>query len=100
MPGGTASWTRVQYLVLDARYEKVRVDGTVRDGAVLVAIGILPNGHRSVLGAGCLLSETELHWRSFLECLCTRGLKGVQCIVSDQHSGLQAARKAISPSVP
>jgi putative transposase len=35
---------QVQYLVLDARYEKVRIDGTVRDCAVLVAIGILPDG--------------------------------------------------------
>ncbi|MFN7361093.1 MAG: transposase, partial [Pirellulaceae bacterium] len=67
MPGETASWTRVQYLVLDARYEKVRVDGTVRDCAVLVAIGILPDGHRSVLGVSCSLSEAEVHWRSFLE---------------------------------
>jgi len=91
---------QVQYLVLDARYEKVRIDGTVRDCAVLVAIGILPDGHRSVLGVSCSLSEAEVHWRSFLESLLTRGLKGVQCIVSDQHSGLQAARKAVLPSVP
>ncbi|MFN9592032.1 MAG: IS256 family transposase [Pirellulaceae bacterium] len=91
---------QVQYLVLDARYEKVRVDGTVRDCAVLVAIGILPDGHRSVLGVSCSLSEAEVHWRSFLESLLTRGMKGVQCIVSDQHSGLQAARKAVLPSVP
>ena len=91
---------QVQYLVLDARYEKVRVDGTVRDCAVLVAIGILPDGHRSVLGVSCSLSEAEVHWRSFLENLLTRGMKGVQCIVSDQHSGLKAARKAVLPSVP
>jgi hypothetical protein len=46
MPGGTASWTGVQYLALDARYEKTRVDGTVSDCAVLVAIGILPDGQQ------------------------------------------------------
>jgi transposase-like protein len=97
MPGGTASWTRVQNLVLDARYEKVRVDGTVRDCAVLVAIGILPDGHRSVLGVSCSMSEAEVHWRPFLESLLTRGMKGVQCIASDQHSDLQAARKAVLP---
>jgi transposase-like protein len=91
---------QVQYLVLDARYEKVRVDGTVRDCAVLVAIGILPDGHRSVLGVSCSLSEAKVHWRSFLENLLTRDMKGVQCIVSDQHSGLKAARKASLPSVP
>jgi transposase-like protein len=91
MPGGTASWTRVQYLVRDTRYEKVRVDGSVRDCSVLVAIGILPDGHRSVLGVSCSLSEAEVHWRSFLENLLTRGLKRDHCIVRDQHSGPQAA---------
>ena len=67
---------------------------------MLVAIGTLPDGHRSLLGASGSLSEAEVHWRSFLENLLTRGMKGVQCIVSDQHSGLQAARKAVLPSIP
>jgi len=61
MPGGTAGWTRVQYLVLDARYEKFRIIGTVRDCTELVAIGILPDGHRSALGVGSSLSEAEVH---------------------------------------
>ena len=41
---------QIECLILDARYEKVRVAGSVRDCAVLVAIGIKPCGHRSVLG--------------------------------------------------
>jgi len=91
---------QVEYLILDARYEKVRVDGTVRDCAVLIAIGVLPSGQRSVLGVSVSLSEAEVHWRDFLQTLCQRGMQGVKFIVSDDHSGLKAARKAILPAVP
>ena len=90
----------VEYLVLDARYEKVRLDGAVRDAAVLVAIGILPSGHRSVLGVSVSLSEAEVHWRAFLESLINRGMHGLQYIVSDDHAGLRAARQAVLPAVP
>lgn len=91
---------KIEYLILDARYEKVRIDGAVRDCAVLIAVGILPDGHRTVLGVSCSLSEAEVHWRSFLESLLSRGMTGVQFIVSDNHSGLKAARYAVMPSVP
>jgi len=91
---------QVEYLVLDARYEKVRVDGSVRDCAVLMAVGILPDGHRSVLGVSVSLSEAEVHWRDFLQSLCARGMQGVRYIVSDDHSGLKAARQAVLPSAP
>ena len=49
------------YLVLDARYEKVREDGQIRDAAVLIASGIGPDGHRSILGVSLSLSEQEVH---------------------------------------
>ena len=45
------------------------------------------------------LSEAEVHWRSFLESLVKRGLHGIELIVSDDHSGLKAARKAVFPSI-
>lgn len=53
----------MEYLILDARYEKVRVEGSVRGCAVLIAIGVLANGHRSELGVSVSLSEAEVHWR-------------------------------------
>src|ERR1700737_1691241 len=40
------------YLILDARYEKVREDGVVRSQAVQMAIGINREGRRCVLGGG------------------------------------------------
>lgn len=89
----------VEYLILDARYEKVRVDGTVRDCAVLIAIGVLPGGNRSVLGVSVSLSEAEVHWREFLSSLKKRGMHGMKLVVSDAHEGLQAARKASMPGV-
>jgi len=85
----------VRYLFLDARYEKVRIGGVVRDAAVLSAIGIGPDARRRVLGVSVALSEAEVHWRAFLEGLQARGLRGVEYVVSDDHSGLRAARRAV-----
>ena len=91
---------QIEYLIVDARYEKVRVAGSVRDCTVLVAIGIQPGGHRSVLGVSVSLSEAEVHWREFLVSLKQRGLHGVKLIVSDAHEGLKAARQATFAGVP
>jgi transposase-like protein len=90
----------MQYLVVDARYEKVRHGGSVISCAVLVAVGIDPEGKRSILGTSVSLSEAEVHWRDFMGSLQARGLHGVQCIVSDDHAGLKAARQARFPGIP
>ncbi len=91
---------KLSYLILDARYEKVRHGGSVVDCAVLVAVGVLPNGKRTVLGVSAKLSEAEVHWREFLQSLVERGLHGVELITSDAHEGLKAARKGVFPGVP
>ncbi|NJM07172.1 IS256 family transposase [Candidatus Gracilibacteria bacterium] len=88
------------YLLLDARYEKVRIDGQVRDAAVLLALGITAEGKRTILGVSVSVSEQEVHWRQFLQSLLARGLSGVQLITSDAHTGLQAARQATFGGVP
>lgn len=88
------------YLLLDARYEKVREAGQVLDCAILIAIGITASGHRRVLGVSVALSEAEVHWRAFLDSLIARGLRGVKLIVSDDHAGLKAARKALFAGIP
>jgi transposase-like protein len=89
-----------RYLLLDARYEKVRIDGQVRDAAVLIAMGIRADGKRAILGVSVAVGEHEAHWRQFLQSLVQRGLHGVQLIVSDAHDGLQAARRAVFGGVP
>jgi transposase-like protein len=88
------------YLAFDARYEKVRHDGQLRDCAVLIALGISPTGQRSILGVSVALSEAEVHWRTFFQSLVQRGLCGIQFIVSDDHPGMAAARKAVFAAVP
>ena len=89
-----------RYIVLDARYEKVRQGGQVLDAAVLIACGVSADGQRDILGCSVSLSEAEVHWRAFLTSLKDRGLYGIELIASDAHVGLQAARRAVFPSVP
>jgi putative transposase len=88
------------YLILDARYEKVRHGGSVVSCAVLVAIGIDPEGKRSILGVSVSLSEAEVHWREFLASLQARGLHGVRMVTSDAHAGLKEALDARLSGVP
>lgn len=89
-----------EHLYLDARYEKVRHGGKVVDLAVLIATGVNLLGKREIVGVSVALSEAETHWRSFLSNLQKRGLHGLKLIISDAHTGLEAARKAVFPSVP
>jgi putative transposase len=102
---GLAKWRNrplgeISYLLLDARYEKVRVAGAVVSAALLIAVGIMPDGHRTILGVSVSLSEAEVHWREFLASLQARGLYGVKMITSDDHAGLTEALAARFHGVP
>ena len=90
----------VPYLVLDARYEKVRQDGAVASCAVLIASGVDVEGRRTVLGVSVSLSEGEVHWREFLRGLKERVLHGMKMITSDDHQGLKAALRGTFSGVP
>jgi putative transposase len=85
------------YLMLDARYEKARVDHRIVDVAVLVAIGVSETGQRRVLGVSVVHGETRTSWGEFLVGLLERGLHGVELVVSDAHAGLQDARRRHFP---
>jgi transposase-like protein len=87
------------YVFVDARYEKIRHGGQVLDCAVLIGMGIRPDGKRCILGVSVALSEAETHWRTFLSSLQQRGLHAPLLIVSDDHKGLSAARQAVFPGV-
>ncbi|MEZ6016728.1 MAG: IS256 family transposase [Planctomycetota bacterium] len=87
------------YLVLDARYEKVRIGGVVVSAAVLVAMGVRQDGKRVLLGISVATSEAEVHWRAFIDSLILRGLRGVQLVTSDDHAGIKAALRASFPGV-
>ncbi len=80
-----------RYVFLDATYCKARVNHRVVSQAVVVATGVAADGHREVLGFDVGDSEDGAFWTAFLRSLKTRGLSGVQLVISDAHAGLQAA---------
>jgi transposase-like protein len=85
------------YLILDARYEKVREAGVVMSQAVLIAVGIDWDGRRQILAVEMAGRESRSAWKDFLVRLKARGLKGVELVVSDDHAGLVAAIGEVIP---
>lgn len=83
------------YLILDARYEKVREGGIVASQAVLIAVGIDWDGRRQILGVEMANRESQSSWRTFLLGLRERGLSGVELVVADDHAGLRAAIREV-----
>ena len=85
------------YLIVDARYEKVRENGVIVSQAVLVVLGIDWEGRRQVLAVELANRESRSSWQEFLLGLKERGLSGVEFTVSDDHAGL---KKAIAEVLP
>lgn len=85
------------YLIMDARYEKVRDGGIIRSRAVQIAIGINWDGRREVLAVELANRESESSWRDFLLRLKERGLTGVEFTVTDDHAGLRRAIQELLP---
>jgi transposase-like protein len=83
------------YLILDARYERVREAGVIAHRAVLVAIGINWDGQRQVLAVELANRESQSSWKEFLLRLKERGLAGVEFVVSDDHAGLKKAIREV-----
>jgi transposase-like protein len=86
--------------MLDARYEKARVEHRIVDVAVLVAIGVSEDGHRELLAVDVAHGETRASWPTFLEGLIECGLEGVELVVSDAHPSMADARRRHLPGVP
>ena len=82
---------RYPFVVVDAMVTKVREDGRVRARGLLLAFGVNMQGYRELLGFWVGDSESEASWSEFFANLKQRGLRGVELIVSDQHSGLVKA---------
>lgn len=84
-----------RYLWMDALYVKVREGGRIRSLAVLIALGVNPEGRLEVLGVDVAESEMGEAWKTFLEGLVARGMKGVELAISDAHTGLKAALRKV-----
>lgn len=88
----TGRWkNHAPFIMADAMYIKVREDHRVRSKALLIAIGIDPDGRKEALGFDLCQAETELNWKEFFGNLKRRGLEGTDLVVSDNHSGLVSA---------
>ncbi len=88
------------YLILDARYERVREAGVIVSQAVLIAVAVDGEGRRQVLAVDLANRESRSSWKDFLLGLRQRGLFGVEFVVSDDHPGLRAAiREVLSEAV-
>lgn len=81
------------FVLVDALYLKVREDGRVRSRGVMIAAGINESGHREILGLMLGDTESEDSWTEFFLSLKNRGLRGMELLVSDDHSGLVKAVK-------
>lgn len=88
---------RYPFLILDARYCKVRQDHRIVSNGVLIAHGINEDGEREILGIWMADSETEASWSRVFADLKERGLSGVDLIVSDAHQGLVKAAHSQFP---
>ena len=79
------------YLIVDARYEKIRRDHKVESNAVMIAKGINKKGYREILSVSDSNSENTTNWYEFFSDLKERGLRGVDLVTSDAHEGLRTA---------
>ena len=79
------------YLYVDARYEKVRVDGRVVNQGVLLVSAVRDDGMREILEVEVADTESEATYHELFRSLKRRGLSGVELVVSDDHEGLKSA---------
>ena len=85
------------FIMADAMYIKVREEHRIRSKALLLAVGINPDGKKEVLGFEVCDAEKNNTWKRFFENLKSRGLRGVDLVISDSHKGLVESIKECFP---
>lgn len=85
--------SRFPFVLVDAMYLKVREDGRVCSRGVMIATGVNESGYREILGLMLGDTESEESWSEFFMSLKSRGLRGMDILVSDNHTGLVKAVK-------
>jgi putative transposase len=77
---------------VDARYEKVRMDHRIVSQGVLIVSAVRePDGLREIIAVEVADTESEATYQELFRSLKSRGLSGVELVVSDEHEGLKAA---------
>lgn len=85
-------------LYVDVKFVKSRENKSMAERAVYVAIGLDPDGNKSVLGFDVKDREDLDGWKSFLSGLANRGLNKVDVVVSDNFPGLDKVIATVFPS--
>jgi len=83
--------SKIQYLIVDATFFKVRSGAQYKTRALLIIVGIREDGLREILGASIAESEDSGNWSTLFRSLKDRGLEGVEMVISDAHKGIQKA---------
>lgn len=98
LDGDLAAWRQRRlgdvaypYLVVDARYEYVRMGSQVSSQGVLVVKGVREDGHREIVAVDVADTESEATYDQLFQSLKDRGLHGVRLVTSDNHRGLVKA---------
>ncbi|AQV92440.1 IS256 family transposase [Cupriavidus necator] len=82
----------------DALRVKMREDGVVRSKAVYLALGVLPDGTRDILGLWIETTEGAKFWMKVFNDLKTRGTQDILIAVTDGLKGMEQALNAVFPS--
>ena len=82
----------------DALRVKIREDAVVRNKAIYLALAVLPDGHREVLGLWIENTEGAKFWLKVFNDLKTRGLGDILIAVTDGLKGIGEALGAVFPA--
>jgi len=82
----------------DALRVKIRDEGLVRNKAVYMALGVLPDGTREILGLWIENTEGAKFWMRVFNELKTRGLQDILIAVTDGLKGMPQALEAVYPA--
>jgi putative transposase len=81
----------------DALRVKIRDEATVRSKAVYLALAVLPDGHRDILGLWIEQTEGATFWIKVFSDLKTRGCQDILIAVTDGLKGMSEALAAVYP---
>ncbi|WP_141292094.1 IS256 family transposase, partial [Ideonella azotifigens] len=82
----------------DALRVKIREDAVVRSKAVYLALGVLPDGTRDILGIWIENTEGAKFWMKVFNDLKTRGVNDILIAVTDGLKGMPEALGAVFPA--
>ncbi|EMT5224600.1 IS256 family transposase [Pseudomonas aeruginosa] len=82
----------------DALRVKIREDAVVRNKAVYLALGVLPDGTRDILGLWIEGTEGAKFWMKVFNDLKTRGVGDILIAVTDGLKGIPEALAAVFPA--